>query len=72
MNKEIKAILSSLFRLSITAGTGVVIAHGGIYGVNWKEVAGAAAFAACMVIYNYFNPGNKNYGKHESKNTQSR
>ncbi len=63
MNKEIKAILSSLLRLSITAGMGVVIAHGGIFGVNWKEVVGAAGFAACMVVYNYFNTDNKNYGR---------
>ncbi len=62
MKKEILAILGSLLRLSITAGMGVVIAHGGIYGVNWKEVAGAAGFAACVVIYNYFNTSNKNYG----------
>ncbi len=61
--KEIKAIASSMLRLSITAFMGVVIAHGGIYGVNWKEAAGAAGFAACMVIYNYFNTDNKNYGK---------
>ncbi len=62
MKKEIFAILSSLLRLSITAGMGVIIAHGGVYGVNWKEVAGAAGFAACMVVYNYFNANNKNYG----------
>ena len=63
MQSEIKAILSSLFRLSLTAMFGVVIAHGGIYGVNWKEVLGAGGFAAVMVLYNYFNVENKNYGK---------
>jgi hypothetical protein len=63
MKNEVKAIASSLFRLSLTAMIGVIIAHGGIYGINWKEVVGAGGFAAAMVLYNYFNLDNKNYGK---------
>jgi len=63
MKQEIKAIASSLFRLSLTAMFGVIIAHGGIYDIDWKEVLGAGGFAAAMVLYNYFNADNKNYGK---------
>ncbi len=63
MKKEILAIAGSMFRLSITALIGVVIGHGSIYEVNWKEALGAGGFAAVMVLYNYFNPQNKNYGK---------
>ena len=63
MNKETKAIIASWFRLVITAMMGVIIAHGSIYGIDWKEVLGAGGFAFVMVVYNYFNPNNHNYGK---------
>jgi len=60
---EIKRIAASMFRLSLTAMVGVVIGNGSVVGLNWEEVLGAGAFAACVVLYNYLNPDNLNYGK---------
>ena len=60
---EIKRIAASMFRLSLTAMVGVVIGHGSVIGLEWKEVLGAGAFAGLIVLYNYLNPSDRNYGK---------
>ena len=66
-NKEFNAMVGTFLKVSISSVLSMVIAKGGIWGVDWKELISAAAISGAMVLYNYFNPSDPRYGlkKHD-------
>lgn len=66
-SKEIKAMIGTFLKVSISSVLSMVIAHGSVWGLDWKELVSVAAISGGMVLYNYFNPSDPRYGsqKHD-------
>jgi hypothetical protein len=62
MKKEIKAMIGTIIKVFISSILSMIIAHGNIYDVNWKEVLGAGAISVAILLYNYFSPNDTRYG----------
>lgn len=41
----------------------LVLNHGNIYDLNWKELANTAVMSFIPVLINYLNPNDPRYGK---------
>jgi len=65
--KQLEAMAGTFIRAVISTITGLIIGHGTIYGLNWKELIGAGAIAGIMVLYNYFNASDPRYGMTDEK-----
>jgi hypothetical protein len=62
MKQEIKAMIGTIIKVFISSILSMVIAHGNIYEVDWKEVLGAGAISVAILLYNYFSPSDHRYG----------
>lgn len=40
----------------------LILNHGNIYDLNWKELANTAVMSAIPVLINYLNPNDPRYG----------
>jgi hypothetical protein len=62
MQKFLNTAAGSYLKVFITIVIGMVITHGSIWGINWKDFANTAVISFLPIIINALNPKDPRYG----------
>ena len=62
-----KPVILSLLKHWVTIVLGLIVAHGGIIGLDWVNTLNASLVAFIPVVVNYLNPSYKEYGNGKDK-----
>lgn len=65
--KEVLSAFASFAKVFLSSALTLIVSHGDIWSLNYKEVLGAAIVSTLPVVINFLNPNDGRYGIGASK-----
>lgn len=60
--EQFRKMLASWLRVFVSICIVLVMNHGSIWGIDWKEFLNSAIISFLPVLYNFLNPADPRYG----------
>lgn len=67
MSNFLNTAFAGWLKVFVTIVLGLILTHGSIWGIDWKEFANSAVISFLPVIINAMNPNDPRYGKKDVK-----